>query len=326
VGGNDQLFGDAGNDSLIGLFGSDTLWGGNGNDFLVDWGDGNNELRGGKGDDLYFDVGVGDRVIEAAGEGYDRVETYLDDYVLTANVEQLTIFGGGSARGNGLANRISGHEGSARLEGLGGNDTIDGGGGDVTLDGGTGSDFLRAEEGDDSLIGGGGNDSMVGGAGSDTLLGGDGIDTLKGNDGDDRLVGGPGADLLIGGLGQDTFVFLALADSTSGTGTQLRNDRILPTDPGSASPADAFEDGDRIDVSAIDANSTVGGNQAFIWGGALPSGSGTPTKGWLFAVDAGAFAVILGNVDNDADLEFRLEILDEDFQGEDWYLATDFIL
>jgi Ca2+-binding RTX toxin-like protein len=89
-------------------------------------------------------------------------------------------------------------------------------------------------------------------AGNDTLNGGAGADTLIGGAGNDTLIGGSGADILTGGLDADRFVFSALGDSAPGT-----PDLVTDFVPGI----------DIIDLSAIDANTSLNGDQAFAFGG-----------------------------------------------------------
>jgi Ca2+-binding RTX toxin-like protein len=87
-------------------------------------------------------------------------------------------------------------------------------------------------------------------AGNDSIVGGTGNDNLNGGAGADVLTGGAGADVLTGGTEADTFVFLAIGDSTAAIGG-----RDTITD---------FESGvDKIDLSAIDANASLGGLQDF---------------------------------------------------------------
>jgi len=85
------------------------------------------------------------------------------------------------------------------------------------------------------------------------INGGAGNDTLIGSAGADTIVGGAGKDTLTGGGGADTFVFKAVGESTV-----ANPDRIL----------DFVSGVDRIDLSAIDANTRVAGNQAFTFIGA----------------------------------------------------------
>lgn len=88
--GNDTIDGNIGNDILVGGAGYDTLTGGLGNDYL-DGGMGIDTLIGSEGSDRYTIDNVGDTVSEtnanANAGGVDLVNSYLDAYTLTANVE-----------------------------------------------------------------------------------------------------------------------------------------------------------------------------------------------------------------------------------------------
>jgi serralysin len=113
------------------------------------------------------------------------------------------------------------------------------------------------------LSGGIGNDDLSGGADEDDLRGDGGDDLLIGGAGNDRVIGGTGYDHAYGGSGADTFVFLSVAD-------------FKPDGYVSARSCEAIWDfaaGDRIDLSAIDANTQVAGNQAFTF-----VGEGAPAK------------------------------------------------
>lgn len=131
-GGNDRLFGLAANDTLAGGAGADTLDGGAGSD----------RMTGGDGDDIYVVTGSGDKVIEAAGGGYDGVYSAVSA-TLAAEVEALYLLGSVKVTGNGnaLDNALFAGGGPARLNGLAGNDYIVGGGAKDTLAGGSGSDL-----------------------------------------------------------------------------------------------------------------------------------------------------------------------------------------
>lgn len=91
---------------------------------------------------------------------------------------------------------------------------------------------------------------IIGNSGNNTLSGGVGADILIGGAGNDILVGGAGADTLIGGAGKDTFKYVAVSDSRPGAG---QYDTIL----------DFAHSADKIDLSAIDANTNLSGDQAF---------------------------------------------------------------
>ncbi|MEA1832114.1 family 16 glycosylhydrolase [Methylobacterium durans] len=113
---------------------------------------------------------------------------------------------------------------------------------------------IQGNAGANTLSGLGGNDVLNGGGGNDLLLGGEGNDKLHGDAGNDVLIGGLGTDRLYGEAGADTFRFTALADSP-----YAARDTIVDFDAA---------EGDTIDLSAIDANSLVAGDQAFTYIGA----------------------------------------------------------
>jgi Ca2+-binding RTX toxin-like protein len=99
--------------------------------------------------------------------------------------------------------------------------------------GGRQGDIARGMGGNDRLYGNGGNDALDGGAGNDRLVGGAG---------NDLIIGGTGRDNLYGQSGADRFDF-----NVRETGDVIRD----------------FDSRDYIDVSTIDANTRVAGNQAF---------------------------------------------------------------
>jgi subtilisin family serine protease len=147
-----SLSGGAGDDYLIGGYGNDTLVGGDGNDRLQ--GDaGADVMQGGAGNDTYYVENTGDVVTEAAGAGRDLVYTAVS-HTLSANVEDLSLWGGSSINGTGndLGNSLVGNSGANRLTGLGGNDTISAGAGNDTVVGGVGVDDLTGGAGYDCFI------------------------------------------------------------------------------------------------------------------------------------------------------------------------------
>jgi Ca2+-binding RTX toxin-like protein len=96
---------------------------------------------------------------------------------------------------------------------------------------------------------------------------------------------------MIGGQGADRFVLSALGDS--GVTAALR-DLILDFELGT----------DRIDVSAIDAQSARGGNQAFSWRGAAPiNGAGQIAISYDAESDV---TVISGNVNANLAADFSI--------------------
>ena len=171
---------------------------------------------------------------------------------------------------------MDGRGGGDVLTGAGANDTLYGGGGNDTLDGGDGNDGLYGQAGDDGISGGGGDDQIVDTVGNNTISAGAGNDhvmgsgTVNGDAGDDDLSGN-GTTVLRGGAGHDHL--------HCGTGAQrVDYNATSEDDPSPQSPVHLAEiifgfngaDGDRLDVSTIDANLTVAGNQAFTFVGNTP--------------------------------------------------------
>lgn len=195
-----------------------------------------------------------------------------------------------------------------------GNDSLDGGEGHDTLLGGDGNDTLIGAAGDDRLIGGRGNDALDGGAGLDTLLGGDGNDTLTGAAGDDRLIGGKGQDVLDGGEDRDvftggkhadTFVFSAVSETGN-----TKDTRDVITDFGTG--------GDKIDLSAMDANAGEAGDQTFTF---IGSAEFSGTAGELRFTARKKLTVVEGDVDGDGVADFQIGLT-----GRHVLYAGDFIL
>ncbi len=168
MGGNDTIYAGSGDDFIDGGDGNDFIDGGAGNDSIRDYGSGNDTLAGGTGNDLYCVVSEGDFVVENAGEGIDTVETQIN-YVLGANVENLTLNFGANGTGNELNNLIKDGTGANNvIMGMGGDDTIYAGAGDDVIDGGDGNDFIDGGAGNDAIRDyGSGNDTLAGGTGDD---------------------------------------------------------------------------------------------------------------------------------------------------------------
>jgi VCBS repeat-containing protein len=121
-----------------------------------------------------------------------------------------------------------------------------------TFTGTAANNTINGTAGADSISGLAGNDTLNGNAGNDTLNGGANNDVLNGGAGADILIGGTGIDTLNGGLGADTFRFFA-GDSTSGN-VRGSGDNIQDF---------TRAQGDKIDISTIDANTLLAGVQNF---------------------------------------------------------------
>jgi trimeric autotransporter adhesin len=164
--GDNTLTGDAGNDRLIGNDGNDTLNGGAGVDNMV----------GGLGNDTYVRDMATDVITEALNAGTDTVQSSLN-YILGANLENLTLTGNANLTGTGntLANILTGNDGINILSGLAGNDSLAGLAGNDTLNGGLGNDVLNGGVGDDLILLGTTVEFAVG----ETIDGGADTDTLR---------------------------------------------------------------------------------------------------------------------------------------------------
>jgi Ca2+-binding RTX toxin-like protein len=214
---------------------------GNGGNNTLDGGSaGADTLIGGGGNDTYIVSHNGVIAVENLNQGTDTVETRVT-FTLGANLENLTLSGGGSisGTGNALANVLTGNSGNNTLSGLDGNDRFVAANGDgidnyyggagtdtydlsntlanatVNLVRGTGTSALTGADhltGIENVIGSDGNDTISGNAGANVLSGGIGIDTIYGGGGGDTLNGGGSADHLYGGKGGDVFTGGAGAD------------------------------------------------------------------------------------------------------------------
>lgn len=161
----------------------------------------------------------------------------------------------------------------------------------------------------DVLSGGAAADVILGRAGNDQLSGNGGADVLRGQAGNDTLDGGEGRDILIGGSGDDRFVFTAITHSLPGASDEMR-----AGDGGIAFQGAGAAIGDLIDVTAIDADTTVSGNQAFTFG--------STGKGGLWLVNVGEDTVVRANVDGGA-ADFEILISDGAINASA-YTAADF--
>ena len=136
-----------------------------------------------------------------------------------------------------------------------------------------------------------------------TVDGSAGADALHGMAGDDVLIGNGGLDQLFGGAGDDVFRFEALTDTGA---TAATADRIMD-----------FQQGDRIDLSALDANLGVYGNQDFT----LISGNSFTAPGQIRTWVSGGNTWVAGNVDGDNAADFMIRI-----NGVHFLDADDFVV
>lgn len=229
------------------------------------------------------------------------------------------MFGGAgndNMLGGAGADMMFGEEGDDRLFGEEGDDLLEGGAGNDLVVGGKGNDLFRATEGDGNDVYYG--DDVSGGCGTDTLdmsailanitvdlgtgHGGRGmaqsaatgtdvlwsIENFVGGAGDDVITAGRAANVMDGGAGRDTYRFLSAQDADGDT-------------------IASFEPGDRIDLSAIDANGAAAGKGSFV----LVSGAFTGVG--QLAVRHGSdcegdFTLVEGNTSGDEGAEFSIRL------------------
>jgi Ca2+-binding RTX toxin-like protein len=145
--------------------------------------------------------------------------------------------------------------------------------------------------------------ALTGGTGNDALNGNGGDDILQGLGGNDVLRGGVGRDELHGGVGTDRFVFSSVAEAGLGATRDVIADLLT---------------GDRIDLSAIDANSSSRGDQAF---SSTLVGGFTGARAQLQVTQATGHVIVAGDIDGNRVADFEIQIL-----GRTSLSAADFIL
>jgi Ca2+-binding RTX toxin-like protein len=285
--------------------------------------------------------------------GDDIITLGASDDIFDSGSGNDKVFGG---RGNDDLNGMSGNDtlwggtGNDTLTGESGADFLDGGDGADILSGGLGNDRYEVDSVGDIITGeiayaaGGGIDLvkasvdwtmvrnveilklqgsedingtgnhapeiLIGNSGSNVMSGGGGNDMINSMSGNDTIIGGSGQDTIIGGGGRDTFVYVSILDSHAGAETR---DLI-----------NGFVHGiDLIDLSKIDANPYIDGDQAFIFlGTGAFDGTGHSSAGQLRYQNYGADWNILSadwNGDGIAEMEIFIN-------RTNFMTGTDFIL
>ncbi len=326
---NDILTGSAGNNLLDGRGGDDVLNGLGGVDILRG-SDDDDILNGGDGNDVLYGESGADQL--DGGSGIDTASYYLRPEAVAVDLAAGTGSGGEAAgdtlvgienlSGSQGGDTLAGDAGANTLQGWNGDDVLRGRGGADTLDGGAGIDLV-SYWGEATGVtvnlatgtGSGGNaagdtyiaiENVNGSQGGDTLIGGSGANALNGYEGNDVLGGGAGKDALTGGIGADRFVYASIAESVVGANA----DRITDF---------SHAQGDRIDLSLIDANTGAPGDQAFTF---IGNGLYTGVAGQLrFAVTAPGVTTIAGDVDGNGTSDFHIQLT-----GTIALVAADFVL
>ncbi|MFN3847486.1 MAG: calcium-binding protein, partial [Paracoccaceae bacterium] len=222
------------------------------------------------------------------------------------------------------ADMVFGDEGDDRIFGQGGDDYINAGAGNDTVFGGDGNDVIVAQVGD-------GNDVYYGDDGTDTLdmsaitanitanlgtghmergfvssaqTGQDviwSIENIITGSGDDVITASGAVNVIDGGEGNDTFRFLSAGDADG--------DTIV-----------TFNPGDRLDLSAIDANAGAAGKQGFtiVSGGLTGPGQLMIT---LAQMDGQDVTLVQGKTTDGDEADFTIQI-----KGAHDLTASDFNL
>jgi Ca2+-binding RTX toxin-like protein len=322
---NETFYGYDGNDYIDGGLGADRMLGGTGHDtYVVD----------NTGDVVIENANEGFDTVRVHFSYTIPANVEVLELTGAAQINATGSSADDRLYGNSARNILWGHAGNDILDGRGGNDIMVGGTGNdtyyvdsygdlvleyagegaedwvatplsYTLDpnveslallgagdkDGTGNELDNALHGNgyvNVLTGLGGNDRLYAGNGNDLLWGDEGNDFLDGDFGDDMLAGGSGLDTLAGGYGGDLFVW-GDKDETGVT-------------PGTADLITDFNaaQGDRIDLSLVDANDYANGDQAFTFIGNAPF-SGTP--GELNYVYVGGDTIVQMQTGTSADVE-----------------------
>lgn len=241
----DTINGLAGHDIINALGTNDFLNGGSGNDIL-NGNNGNDTLDGGNGNDILNGGTGADNMRGGAGD-----DTYYVDNIEDEVTE--TVAGGTDTVNSSIP-----------LYTLG--DLLN----NLNLTGaairGTGNSLNNVINGNSA------NNILSGDGGSDTLNGGAGADFIAGGAGNDTLTGGANQDSLEGGAGADRFDFNSVSESPSGG----LIDHILDFNR---------LQGDQIDLSTIDANLSLAGNQTFAAAQLSYNAAGILTANVLFGAD-----------------------------------------
>ncbi len=288
----------------------------------------NDTLTGGAAAETFIG-GAGDDTI-SGGAGLDTASYATAKAAVVVNLSLTTAQntgGGGVDTLSGIEN-VTGSAFGDTLTGSSAANVLDGGAGADVMAGGLGSDTYKVDNtgdviregpgterdlviagvsftladnvenltlGGTAAIAGTGNalaNILYGNGAANVLSGGAGTDTLFGRGGDDVLIGGAGADTMTGGAGADTFRF---ASGEFGGLTVTNCDRILDF---------SHAQGDRIDLSAIDANTANGaGDDPFSF---IGSDSFGHIAGQLKIAEVSGLTILEGDLNGDGLADFLI--------------------
>lgn len=276
---------------------------------------GKDTLAGGAGNDVYI-ADASDVVLETAGGGIDTVIT-AESHVLAANVENVTLDGPRdvNATGNALGNRLIGNDQDNILDGGRGADTMDGGdGADIYIvdhAGDIAAEAFQAYDFADAVVSTvnhslGQNIEILVLVGTAVVGTGNAEENvIVGNAQDNVLSGGFGWDELVGGKGNDRFVFRKAGESGPSAWDVI---------------SDFTRGADKIDLSALDADTSLPGLQKFLFAGNNPELDDSAPGLLRYVVVPGGVRIFAGT-DRDFDPELVIDIA-----GISQLDAGDFIL
>ena len=335
--GNDIVTGSGAADTIVLGSGNDVFNGGNGDDvFLAKASSGSDNINGGAGFDtiragannvvIGFSALTGIEAVDAVA--FTGVRLTATAVAETIDLSGVTITGNVTIDAGSGNDNVAGTSGNDRFDLGSGNDVFNGGNGDDTFLAriGAGTDAVHGGIGYDSIIataanaaitlsafsgieeissGGFAGVKLVGTAAAETIdlsavltsglvsVGGAaGNDTIIGSAADDRLLGGTGVDTLTGGAGNDVFAYL----TTSESGFGVTKADIL---------TDFTSGQDLIDLSLIDADTSILGDQAFTFiGNAAFTGLGQLRVG----VDSTGHAAIFANTTGSLTADFQVSL------------------
>ncbi|TCS16119.1 M10 family metallopeptidase C-terminal domain-containing protein [Caulobacter sp. BK020] len=266
------LYAGSGVETLTGSAGPDVLVGGSGSTTL-NGGGGADILYGGTGNDTFQYTAIsqsnfaGYDVIFGFDSGHDKVDiSAIDGGKITIARYEGTTFIYSAPDGGGNSQAVVAVSGTS-LKAT-----------DLVTSGGASQAFV--------LVGDGASHSVA-----DTLTGAAGNDILYGLDGNDILTGAGGADFLLGGAGADTFVY-----TSAGESSPFATDLIFDF---------STAQGDKLDLTGIDANSGTAANDAFSVVTAFSGAAGQVT---IAAPDSSGYYHVSGDVNGDGVADFVIAL------------------
>jgi Ca2+-binding RTX toxin-like protein len=282
---DDIITGDAGDNGLFGRDGNDVLNGGTGADVLTG-GVGNDILDGGEGNDLYMIGSAAEHVAHEFADSGSATDTDEVRFASTTAGETLRLYG----QDLGVERVVIGTGTGASADTSG------------TTNLNVNASVLHYGI---AIAGNDGVNKLVGSGFADTISGGGGDDEVKGKGGADSLTGGAGRDIFTGGGGSDIFVF---ADGDFGN-SQATADKIADFHHNEA---------DQIDLSLVDADTLLGGDQAFTF---IGTSAFTHTAGELRYQEINGLTFLYGDMDGDGVKDMMIKL-----SGLHAMVSADFVL